>query len=221
MLAKDLISDVVPPLHTSDSGMKALSLMDIFRVSHLPIVNNTEFLGLISDKDIYDLNMADEPIGNHTLSLTRPYVIKDQHMFEVIDLAGRQDLSVIPVLDQNKGYLGVITLRDIIRYFAEFAALKQPGGIFVLEMNEHDYSPSQIAQIIETNDAKILGMFASAQKDSTKIEVTVKTNKTDLAGIIQTFNRYNYTLKATYLEDDKLDELYNDRYELFMKYLNV
>ena len=38
---------------------------EIFRVSHLPIVNHQEFLGLISDKDIYDLNNPEEAIGNH------------------------------------------------------------------------------------------------------------------------------------------------------------
>ena len=73
MLAKDLISDVIPALKTSDSGQKALYWMDIFRISHLPIVNNKDFLGLISDKDIYDINMAEEPIGNHSLSLFSPY----------------------------------------------------------------------------------------------------------------------------------------------------
>ncbi len=221
MLAKDLISDTVPSLHTSDTGVKALSLMEIFRVSHLPIVNNLEFLGLISDVDIYDLNMADEPIGNHTLSLTSPFVMKDQHLFEVIEMAATHNLSVIPVLDDKKSYLGVITLRDLIKYLADFSAIKQPGGIVVLEMNEHDYSPSQIAQITESNDAKILGMFVSSVKDTTLVEVTVKVNKIDLSGVLQTFNRYNYKVKATYLEDEKLDDLYSDRFEMLLKYINL
>ena len=81
MLAKDLISEVVPALKTSDTGLRALSWMEIFRISHLPIVNNKEFLGLISDTDIYDLNMANEPIGNHHLSLFSPFVTSDQHIY--------------------------------------------------------------------------------------------------------------------------------------------
>ena len=100
MLAKDLMSDVVPSLKTSDTGIQALSWMDIFRISHLPIVNNNEFLGLISDKDIYNLNMVDEPIGNHRLSLFSPYVFEDQHIYEVIEVASRLKLSVVPVLDR-------------------------------------------------------------------------------------------------------------------------
>src|SRR3989304_6607684 len=108
MKANHLISDTVPNLHTSDTGVRALSWMEIFRVSHLPIVNNKEFLGLISDTDIYDLNRAEEPIGNHSLSLFRPYVTADQHIFEVIDLASKLRLTVIPVLDEKKNYMGLI-----------------------------------------------------------------------------------------------------------------
>ena len=119
MQAKELISEMVPALRTSDTGLKALSYMDIFRISHLPIVNNTEFLGLISDKDIYDMNMAEEPIGNHTLSLTRSAVTCDQHIYEVIELAARFELTVIPVLDDKNNYLGIITQTDLLKYFSD------------------------------------------------------------------------------------------------------
>ena len=74
MIAKDLISDVIPLLKTSDTAQTALNWMEIFHVSHLPIVNNVDYLGLISDSDIYDLNMPDEAVGNHKLSLQRPFV---------------------------------------------------------------------------------------------------------------------------------------------------
>ena len=80
MIAKEMISDVIPALKTSDTGITALNWMDIFKVSHLPIVNDEEFLGLISENDIYDLNMPEEPLGNHQLSLLRPYVTEDQHV---------------------------------------------------------------------------------------------------------------------------------------------
>src|SRR3989339_175835 len=112
MLAKDLISDTIPALKTSDTGLTALNLMELFRVSHLPIVNHAEFLGIISDADIYDMNMAEEPIGNHRLSLLSPYVVSTQHIFEVIEIISRLKLSVVPVLDEKKNYIGLITLMD-------------------------------------------------------------------------------------------------------------
>jgi len=221
MLAKDLLSDVVPSLKTSDTGLQALSWMEIFRISHLPIVNNKEFLGLISDTDIYDLNMADEPIGNHNLSLFSPYVTSDQHIFEVIELVSRLKLTIVPVLNQKKHYLGLITMNDLIQRFANLAGLKDPGGIIVLELHQKDYALSQIAQIVEGNDAKILGLYLSSSDESMKMELTLKINRTDLSAIIQTFNRFNYTIKASYHEDEDMDSFYSSRYESFMRYLNM
>lgn len=221
MLAKDLISDVIPSLRTSDSGQKALYWMDIFRISHLPIVNNEDFLGLISDKDIYDANMAEEPIGNHNLSLFSPYVTEDQHIYEVIELASRLNLSIIPVLDYNNHYKGVITQNDLIHFFADFSALKEPGAIIVLDMNIHDYSLSQIAQIVESNDARILSMYISSHSSTTRMELTLKINRNDLTSIIQTFTRYNYTIHSTFMDHDDMNSLYENRYEMFMKYLSI
>ncbi len=221
MYAKDLISDVIPALKTSDSGQKALYWMDIFRISHLPIVNNEDFLGLISDKDIYDMNMSEEPIGNHTLSLFSPYVTGDQHIYEVMELASRMMLTVIPVLDQHNHYQGLITLTDLLHYFADMSAIKQPGGILVLDINTNDYSLTQIAQIVESNDAKILSMYITSHSLSTKMEISLKINHTDLSSIIQTFNRYNYTIKASFMNENNMDSLYENRYDLFMKYLNI
>jgi acetoin utilization protein AcuB len=221
MLAKELISDVIPALRTSDSGQKALYWMDIFRISHLPIVNNEDFLGLISDKDIYDFNMAEEPIGNHNLSLFSPYVTEGQHVYEVIELASRLSLSIVPVLSNNNHYKGVITQNDLIHYFADFSALKEPGAIIILEMSIHDYSLSQIAQIVESNDAKILSLYISSHSSSTRLELTLKINRSDLTSIIQTFTRYNYTIQSTFMDHDDMDSLYENRYEMFMKYLSI
>lgn len=221
MLAKDLISEVVPALKTSDTGLRALSWMEIFRISHLPIVNNKEFLGLISDTDIYDLNMANEPIGNHHLSLFSPFVTSDQHIYEIIELVSRLKLTVVPVLNKKKDYLGLITLNDLVQYVADLFALKEPGGIIVLELHQNDYSLNQISQIVESNNAKILSMYLTSPSDSMKMELTLKINQNDLTSIIHTFERYDYTIKASYMEDDDMDSFYSNRYESFMKYLNI
>ncbi len=195
--------------------------MDIFRISHLPIVNNQEFLGLISDKDIYNLNMAEEAIGNHKLSLFSPYVLLSQHIYEVMEIFSRLKLSVVPVLDDQKNYQGLITLNDLLQSFANLSGLKHPGGIIELELGVNDYTLTEISQIVEGNDAKILSMYVSSPEDSMQMTVTLKVNTTDITSIIQTFNRYNYSVKASYMESDELEDLLHNRYEAFMKFLNI
>jgi acetoin utilization protein AcuB len=221
MVAKEMISDVIPSLRTSDTGISALNWMDIFKVTHLPIVNDKEFLGLVSETDIYDLNMPEEPLGNHQLSLVRPYVKENQHILEAMEMASRLQLSLIPVLDHRKHYLGVITITDLLHYFADLSALKNPGGIVVLELNSNDYSLAQIAQIVEGNDAKILGMLLTSNPNTTQIQLSLKLNVTDLTSIIQTFNRYNYNVLGSFMKHDDEEDLLEDRYNLLMKYLNT
>jgi len=221
MLAKDLISDEIPSLRTSDTAIEALNWMEVFRISHLPIVNNEQFLGIISDADIFDLNKPEEPIGNHKLSLNRTSVGSDQHIYEIMEIAARLKLTVVPVLDQHNKFLGVVQMTDLLHYFAKLSAIEKPGGIIVLEITESDYSMTEISQIIEANNAKILSMYVNTLKDSTKLEVTLKVNLTDITPIIQTFNRYEYDVKASFMEFDEQDDLYNERYDLFMRYLNT
>lgn len=221
MVAKDLISDVIPPLRTSDSGQTALNWMEIFRISHLPIVNNQDFLGLISDTDIYDMNQPEEAIGNHQLTLLKPFVTADQHLFEVIGLASRLKLTVVPVLDEKQHYKGVVTTTDLIRYLAGISSMDQEGAILVLEILERDYSLSQIAQIVESNNLKVLSMYITSPPDSTRLEVTLKLNSNDIASVIRTFERYSYEVKTWVTSDDAMDRFYSERFDLLMKYLNI
>jgi acetoin utilization protein AcuB len=221
MVAKDLISEMIPSLKTSDSGQTALNWMEIFRISHLPIVNNLDFLGLISDTDIYDMNQPEEPIGNHSLTLIKPYVTTEQHLFEVIGLASRLKLTVVPVLDEHSHYKGVITTNDLVRYLAGISSMDQQGGIIVLEIIERDYSLSQIAQIVESNNVKVLSMYITSPPDSTRLEVTIKVNTNELASMIRTFERYNYDVKTWVTSDDSMDRFYSERFDLLMKYLNI
>jgi CBS domain-containing protein len=221
MLAKEMISDVVPALKTSDTAQTALNWMEIFRVSHLPIVNESDYLGLISDSDIYDLNQPDEPIGNHPLSLPRPSVKGHQHLYEVLAMAARHKLTVVPVTDDENHFRGVITYNEIISALAKISSIDQPGGILILKVLQRDYSMSRISQIVEGNDARILSMHITSEPESTSLEITLKVNTNDLTSIIRTFERYSYEVTTWVTDNDELDRFYTDRYNLLMKYLNM
>ena len=195
--------------------------MEVFRIKHLPIVNHREFLGLISDADIYDLNDPDEAIGNHELSLQKPYVNEDQHIYEVIELLARMELTLVPVLNQEKQYLGVITQEELTRKFAHLSAMQQPGGIIELEMNQIDYSLSEISQIVESNNGRILSLYVASSEDNLRLRVTLKINLTDLTSILETFSRYNYQVVSSHMNDEDLDEFYQERFDGFLKYLNT
>jgi acetoin utilization protein AcuB len=221
LLAETLISDVVPSIQSSEKGQKALNMMDVFRVSHLPVVDNSKYVGLVSDKLIYDLDLIDEPISKELDKLNTTHVHADQHIFEVAILMYKLKLSVIGVLDANHYYIGAITLYDLARRFARLFSLQEIGGVVVLEMNATDYSLTQISQIVESNDTKILSSFLNRIPGTSNLDVILKLDKEDLSPVIQTFLRYDYNVKAVYLDHSMLNDLYKDRYDQFMKFMNI
>jgi len=221
MIAQNLLSEVVPPLRLTDSGQKALNWMEIFRISHMPVVEGKRLVGLISDKIIYDLNIIDKPIGDYSDHLLSPHIRINQHIYEVFLTISALKLSAVPVLDLYDQYCGVITVFDLAQKFADLVAVREPGGVIVLELNSVDYSLSQIAQIVEGNDAKILSFYVSPEVDSKRMTLTLKINVVDLSAIIQTFVRYDYNIIAVYMDDSVIKNMYDDRLDQLMKFMNI
>lgn len=220
MIARHLISESIIPLKTSDTGNIALRWMDEYKVSHLPIVNGDNYLGLISEKDILDQNNYDDPIGNHNLGLSKSYVTEHQHIYEVIELFEKSSLSLIPVVDNHQKYVGVITLQKLLSYFSSSFSVNNPGGVIVLEMSQKDYSLTEIANIVESNNAKVLSCFLGNHSNSTLIEVILKISTNEIEPILQTFTRYNYIVKATFGENNDNEDL-KEHYDSLMNYLNI
>jgi acetoin utilization protein AcuB len=220
MLAVELISDAVPPVHTSDSIQKVFDRMAEFRVRHLPIVNEEQFLGLLSEDDLIEEPDYNTPIGALALSLVNPYVLEEQHIYDVIRLFYEQNLSVVPVLDAKKDYQGLISINTMNEYFAKLTSVSEPGGIIVLEISNKNNSLAHMSQIVESDNAQILSSYTRTFPESTRMEVTLKVNKQDISNIIATFLRYEYDVKATFNFTDHNDNA-KDRFDSFMNYLNL
>lgn len=219
MIAENLISDIIIPLRTSDTGSEALGIMNEFHVRHLPIVNQEELLGLLSEDDILD-NDAESAVGSYRLSLQQPAVQDTDHLYDVFRLIADHQLTSIPVIDDQRRYIGLITTEDIVRHFAESGSFREPGGIIVLEMVRENYSLAQIARIVESENTVILSSYVQTFPDTPRIEVTLKVNKRNISGILSTFNRFDFEVKASFNELDYFDTL-RERYDGLISYLNV
>jgi acetoin utilization protein AcuB len=220
MLARDLISDAIPPLRTSDTVQKALDRMAEFRVYHLPVVNEKQILGLVSENDLIEVTDYSTPIGSLSLNLRNYCVFEEQHVYDVIRLVNELHLSTVPVLDHQKNYLGLVSLTTLTEYFATLTSIHDPGSIVVLEISNRDNSLAHVAQIVESENAQILSSYVKSFPDSMKLELTLKLNRTEVSAIIASFLRYDYVVKATF-NDAKSDEGTQDRYDQLMNYLDI
>jgi len=220
MLAIEMVADVIPPVNTSDTIQKVIDRMAEFRVRHLPIVNEEQFLGLIAEDDFIAETNSQTQIGSLALSLVNPFVLEDQHIYDVIRIFAALKLTVVPVLDAKGAYLGLITINALTENFAQLTSAERPGGIIVLEIDNKNNSLAHMAQIVESDNAQVLSSYVSTFPDSTKLEVTLKVNKQDISAILATFMRYEYTIKATFNHSGDNDNS-RERYDSLMNYLNL
>lgn len=184
------------------------------------MVDGEQLLGLVAEDDIlnYDLEYK---IGSLNLHFNRPYVSAHNHIYEILRLMADFRLSVIPVVDKQDKYVGMITQEDILNQLGNMGSFTLPGSIIVLEMHRKDYSLAKISGIIEQENAAVISTFITSDLKSSMAEVTLKINKKDVARIIASLERFGYEVKASFHESDYLNDSIKERYESLMMYLNV
>lgn len=220
MIAKELISIHIPSISKNDEGEKALLIMDENRVSHLAVVDNGEYHGLISDTEIYDLDDTFIPIRKLKPILINPSVKQYDYIYDILGIFAENNITALPVLDDNNQYLGVIGQEQIVKALRKITNANEPGGVIIIGLNIRDYSMVQVSQIIESEGAKILSAYTSTQENSLKMDLVLKINKSDLSAVIASFDRFNYEIKASFHESSHEEDL-QSRYDQFLKYLNI
>lgn len=223
MIAKELIHSGLLPLNTRHTVTQALMAMEAMHLHHLPLLSAEDgtYKGIVTEHELHDAaGNADLPLAELILELP-PLAIHDkEHFYEVFRLIQKHRLTMLPVLDEKNNYIGAITKEELLDSFAAITSLEENGAIIVLEMNQNDYTMSEIAQIIESNSALILSSYITTLPNSMRMEVTLKINRFDCNDILATFERYQYQVKGAYSEAT-LDTQLKDRVDLLMNYLNL
>ena len=220
MVIEQLISPVVPTLLLSDTGSRALFLMEENNLTQIPLIAEEKYMALVQENDVLDWETPESPLSKASFLTYRPAVFANGHPYEALRVAHQQNLSIVPVVDNENTYIGAITRDDLLKYITEYSGVDNPGGIIVIELDARDYSLSGIARICESEDAIVISTQLVTNKVSGKIEVTLKTNRTDLQGLASAFERHNFIVKQVYGEQAHYEDML-DRYNLLMNYINM
>lgn len=220
MNARDLINAEFPPLTVEDTGLKALNLLEEYRFEHLPLVHGADYIGLITEQDILKLSALDQPLGNYTLSLLHPFVKAGQPVFEVVRTMSKDKLTLIPVLDEAGKYAGLVTLSDVMKYYADSGIFEDANGVIVVEMSPKNYSMTELAHLIEAEDGRIMSAYVTPNARNETIDVTIKINLRELTRIIASLTRHGYNVKEHYHQSEFMDDL-KSRYDSLMNYLGI
>jgi len=218
MPLRDYIINDVKPLNVNDYIKDAQLLFNQLTYSHIPLKKDEIYMGCISETDAHCFE-SDKLISEYLYTIEGFYARNNSPWLDVLESFAQNDTNIMPVLDEKNNYLGYYELNDIISLFNETPFFSELGGIIIVEKGYNDYSFSEISQIVESNNAKLLGAFISKMENDV-VQITVKIGNSGLNDIIQTFRRYSYNIISGHEEDDFIKTL-KDRSDYLNKYLNL
>jgi CBS domain-containing protein len=218
MNIQEYIINDVEPLHITDSVTRAADIFKKLTYSHLPVMEGDLYIGCVSETDAHCFE-AENSLKDVKYALDHFMVRPDTHWLDVLEAFAQNNSNVMPVIDLENTYLGYYDLKDIMQHFNDAPFLYESGAVIVVEKGTIEYSFSEIAQIVESNDAKVYGCFVSNHKDHLT-EITIKISPENLNAVLQTFRRYSYEIITSAEDDSYLDAL-KERSDYLDKYLNI
>ena len=220
MLTTDLINGNIPRLQLQDSIVKALQLVNDFRVTHLPVVSDNKFLGLLSEEDLLDAEdekLTIEVLQEHFI----PASVKDNmHFLNAVNASIQFDTSIVPVINEEGELAGVISTSDLLKTLGNFAGANEIGGIIVLEMERSQFAISEISRIVESNDCTILHLNSNTDAITGMLTVTLHINKREISTVVATFERYEYDV-LYYFGNENFENEIHSNYRHLMNYLDI
>lgn len=218
MQAKELISKKIPVLDLHDSGMFALNLMQESKLHHLPIVHNGKYIGITSDEVLLRLSNLETVVSEAIVC--SPMIRAHQMWVDILPLLTQFKLSIIPVVSDTL-YIGSILIEAITERLTELFICSSDGSMLTIEVNASDYVPSEIARLVEANNAKILTLFTQPIEQTNKLLVYLTVNLEDASAIIRSFERFNYKIAHYIMPESAIDDTLKERLDEFLHYLKI
>lgn len=220
MLTIDLINNNIPRLQLQDSVAKALQLVADFKVTHLPVVTEEAYLGLLSEEDLMDAEDEKLPIEVLQKHFIQASVKENFHFLNAVNTSIQHDTNIVPVVNEEGELAGIISTSDLLKTLGNFAGANEIGGIIVLEMERSQFAISEISRIVESNDCTILHLNSHTDPSTGMLTVTLHINKKEISAVVATFERYEYDV-IYYFGNENFENEIHSNYRNLMNYLDI
>ena len=220
MLAIELNNNIIPQLRLEDTVGKALQLINDFKVSHLPVVSEEKYLGLISEDDLLDADNKKMHIQLLHGEFIDVSIKENQHFLQAVNISNEYQTSVVPVVNEENEFLGSISGQNLLRILGNFSGAQEIGGIIVLEMERSQFTISEISRIVESNEATVLHLNTTIQPETGLLTVTIHINKKEVSMVVAAFERYEYDV-IYYFGEEKFENEIHSNYRHLMNYLDI
>lgn len=218
MHIQDHINVTIPVFEPEDSLKEVILFFAHSTHSHVAVAEGGRFLGLLGEADL-DSFQETSTIEDFRYQLESFLVAPEATWLDILEAFARNEANILPVVDAEGAMQGYYDLTDIVGIFREMPFYTEPGAVLVVSRPLRDYSFSEIAQIVEGNNTRLLGALITGIRDEVA-EITLKMGDSNINEVIQTFRRYGYAIVSGSVDDHFLEDL-RQRSDYLDKYLNV
>jgi CBS domain-containing protein len=120
MLVSEIIQSSIPVLHYEDTVEEAIDLLQQNNIGHLAVIHNDNYQGLLSIDELLAAEDSDI-LSMLTEKFIHVSIQYDQHFLSALKLIAESAVTALPVLSQNKEYLGVVTESILVQTLKQFS----------------------------------------------------------------------------------------------------
>jgi CBS domain-containing protein len=215
----DYIQNRIKPLTLKSSVKTTIKLLDDYSITHFVVVENNKILGCFAQGDMLQIENQSDELVAHSHLLNSFFADKEATVLELLKIFADNDTTLIPVINSEKEYHGYYNLSDVLEVFSMSPFMTDNSENLIIEKTENDYSMSEVSQIVESNNGKLLGVYVS-ENQRNLVQITLKISTEDIHEIMQTFRRYDYKIISIHENDIYLEDLKN-RSDYLQKYLEM
>jgi predicted transcriptional regulator len=219
MNINDYILKEIKALRLKNSIKSSRKLFKNYPITHFPVIENDKLLGSFAEEDIQTIENKKDELVAHAHLLNSFFADEKATVLELLKIFADNDTNIVPVLNEDKNYIGYYDLRDVLDVFSTSPFMIEESETLIVEKLKEDYSMGEVSQIVEATGGKLLGLYIS-EKNGDFVQITLKIVTNEINEIIQTFRRYDYKIISTHENDIYLEDLKN-RSEYLQKYLEM
>lgn len=220
MLVQEILNTEIAPLKATDTVALALTKLDLLHTTKFPVVEDGKLIGMIALETLIEVNNEEILIQEVPLDESI-FLPNDQHLFEATRKMLSHELFILPVVDGDKNFLGVIKKREVLEALSNLFNLESFGSVLTIEMMPYDFTLSELIRIIEIEDAKILGVAVQKPNENNDFyRISIKLNIEDSSTVSSALNRYGYVVTSQ-VSSGAMEKDFSDRADELIRYLDI
>lgn len=214
-----LADQQIKTVEIHDLVSSAIDIIEQYDIRHLPVLDEKQFVGLISSDDLFDAE-PEASISSLERYFIKAFVRANDHFSLALRTRSKFNLDFIPVVNEKLEYEGTIGADRMLDEISKMTGVADSSSLLVLEISRIDYALGEINRLVESNDAMIMHVNTIQDPMSDFLQVILRINKEDVSDIVATFQRHEYTVLYYFGEESYTNELQSNLNHL-LNYLNI